>query len=198
MSTHPAQPRTRRSASTPTPTSACGQKRSREPSTVEKQPTKDQGDGSGSESCEPEEPPHFKELKKATAAQVWCYKLRKYARWYLETRGTPETHLCWIPMQWSFLRAMTHSRNRLFSHRVIDVDTLARPASMIVEEMRSYLNYLLGLLEILTLSGHQHREWVLQFYATVWIDCQHRLNICSIETGTRSTCELLVTCLELE
>lgn len=117
---------------------------------------------------------HLKVLKKATAAQVWHYKHKKYEMWYPATRQTPETHLGWTPMQWSFLRAMDASHIQLFNHRVINVSTLAQASSLTVEEMTAYLKYIPGLLQILTLPGQYHRKWVLQFYADVWIDPEHK------------------------
>lgn len=92
-----AQPRPRRSASTTTPTSARGKKRAREPSAAEQQPVEEQGEAEGTE-FEPEKTPHFRKLRQATTAQVWCYRLRKYEHWYLETREIDHTHLCWTLM----------------------------------------------------------------------------------------------------
>lgn len=56
-----------------------------------------------------------------------------------------------------------------FSHRVLNVGSLAQAASL-----TAYLNYMPGLLHILTLPGHYYREWVLQFYAIAWIDPEHK------------------------
>lgn len=61
---------------------------------------------------------------------------------------------------------MMYSHIQLFSHRVINIDTLAKAASVTVEEMTRYLNYLPSLLKFLTLPSPHYREWVLQFYAT--------------------------------
>lgn len=69
---------------------------------------------------------------------------------------------------------MMYSHIQLFNHRVIRVDTLARAASMTSEEMRLYLDYMTGLLQILTLPDHYYHEWVMYLYATVWFESQHR------------------------
>lgn len=119
-----AQPRPRRAAPTATPISTCGKKRTREPSAAESS-SEQPRDDAHSDSSGPEAPPPIAELKRASTRQVWCYRLRKYENCYPETRETPATHLGWTEMQWSFLRAMNATHIKLFTHRVLNVESLA-------------------------------------------------------------------------
>ena len=42
------------------------------------------------------------------------------------------------------------------------------------EHIRPYLAFLLGLIDLLGQIGLYVLSWVRQFYATLWIDSQHR------------------------
>ena len=42
------------------------------------------------------------------------------------------------------------------------------------EHIRPYLSYLLGLTDLLKQTGIYVPSWVREFYATLWIDPQHR------------------------
>ena len=42
------------------------------------------------------------------------------------------------------------------------------------EHIRPYLSYLLGLTDLLGQIGLYVPSWVREFYATLWIDPQHR------------------------
>lgn len=101
-------------------------------------------------------------------------------------------------MQWAFLRAMEASHIQLFSHRVININSLAWAASLTLEEMTAYLNCMLGLLQILTLpdnttiSGYSSSMPPSGLILSIssW-------NTCSTATGTKSTDVPWPTCLEL-
>lgn len=52
---------------------------------------------------------------------------------------------------------MNAAHIKLFSHRVINVESLARAASITVEEKNAYPDYMLGLLTVLTMPDHYNR-----------------------------------------
>jgi hypothetical protein len=126
------------------------------------------------EDSEPEETPAPDTLRRASTRVVWKYRLRKHKRWFPPTRTTPEGTMCWTETQMAFYRAFATQGINMFSHRVIQVDTLARAAGMTLEEFLPYIRYLPGLEQILMCPGHYHHEWVRIFISTVWIDPEHR------------------------
>ena len=57
------------------------------------------------------------------------------------------------------------------SHRVCSIEAIVAAAG---EQIRPHLSYLLGLRDLLGQIGRYVPSWVYEFYATLWIDPQHR------------------------
>ena len=57
------------------------------------------------------------------------------------------------------------------SQRVYSIEAIVAAAR---EQIRPYLSYLPGLTDLLERTGRYVPSWVREFYATLWIDPQHR------------------------
>jgi hypothetical protein len=77
----------------------------------------------------------------------------------------------YTPLQEDFYNAYLNSEAILISQRVCNIESIVAAAK---EHIRPYLSYLPGLIDLLGWTGLYVPSWVHQFYATLWIDPQHR------------------------
>lgn len=62
-------------------------------------------------------------------------------------------------------------RSILRPHRVYPLEDIVRAGG---EQVCPYLTYLLGLAELVGRSGLYIEAWVREFYATLWVDPDHK------------------------
>ena len=66
--------------------------------------------------------------------------------------------------------AFVHSETQFREHRVLDLEVLG---NVVDADIRQYFTYLIGLPDLLALSGTYSEEWVSEFYASVWVAPDH-------------------------
>ena len=74
-------------------------------------------------------------------------------------------------MQEDFYNAYLNNGAVFRSQRVCNIETIVAAAR---EHIRTYLSYLSGQTYLLGRIGLYVPSWVRQFYASLWIDPQHR------------------------
>jgi len=75
------------------------------------------------------------------------------------------------PLLEDFYNGYLNSGVAFRSQRVCSIEAIVAAAG---EQIRPHLSYLPGLTDLLGWTGRYVPSWVREFYATLWIDPQHR------------------------
>ena len=92
-------------------------------------------------------------------------------QWFPSRRGEHASEGFYTPLQEDFYNAYLNSGALFRSQRVCNIESIVAAAR---EHIRPYLTYLPGLTDLIGWTGLYVPSWVRQFYATLWIDPQHR------------------------
>ena len=111
------------------------------------------------------------DLRAATAKQVQQLRFIQFEEWFPPRRDERASEGFYTPLQEDFYNAYLNSGAAFSSQRVCNIESIIAAAG---EHIRSYLSYLLGLTDLLGRTGLYVPSWVREFYATLWIDPQHR------------------------
>jgi hypothetical protein len=111
------------------------------------------------------------DLQRATATQVRRFRHVPMDSWLLAQRDPAAALLFSTRTHESFFRAQLSAQISLRAHRLLDVPAFLSATGT---ESEAHLSYLLGLLSLLTFGGRYIEEWVRVFFATVWIDHDHK------------------------
>ena len=76
-----------------------------------------------------------------------------------------------MPLQVDFYNAYLNSGAVFRSQRVCSIESIV---AVVGEHICPYLSYLPGLTDLIGRTGLYVPSWVHQFYASLWIDPQHR------------------------
>ena len=91
--------------------------------------------------------------------------------WFPPRRDERALEGFYTPLQEDFYNTYLNSGAAFRSQRVCNIESIVVAAR---EHIRLYLAYLLGLTDLLGRTGLYVPSWVQEFYATLWIDPQHR------------------------
>ena len=94
-----------------------------------------------------------------------------FDQWLPPRRDDRASEGFYTPLQEDFYNAYLNSGALFRSQRVCNIESIVAAAG---EHIRPYLAYLLGLTDLLGRTGLYVPSWVRQFYASLWIDPQHR------------------------
>ena len=105
------------------------------------------------------------------AKQVQQLRFVDFKQWFPPSRDDRALEGFYIPLQEDFYNAYLNSGTVFRSQRVCNIESIVAAAG---EHIRPYLSYLPGLIDLLRRIGLYVSSWVREFYATLWIDPQHR------------------------
>ena len=91
--------------------------------------------------------------------------------WFPPRRNKRASEGFYTPLQEDFYNAYLNNGAVFRSQRVCNIESIVAVAG---EHICPYLSYLLGLTDPIGRIGLYVPSWVRQFYATLWIDPQHR------------------------
>ena len=111
------------------------------------------------------------DLRAATAKQVQQLRFVDVDQWFPLRRDDRASEGFYTSLQEDFYNAYLNSGAVFRSQRVCNIETIVAVAG---EHICPYLAYLLGLTDLLGWTSLYVPSWVRQFYATLWIDPQHR------------------------
>ena len=111
------------------------------------------------------------DLRAATAKQVQQLRFVDFEQWFPPRRDERASEGFYTPLQEDFYNAYLNSGAVFRSQRVCNIESIVAAAE---EHIHQYLSYLLGLTDLLGWIGLYVPSWVRQFYASLWIDPQHR------------------------
>ena len=111
------------------------------------------------------------DLRVATAKQVQQLRFVDFEQWFSPRRDDRASEGFYTPLQEDFYNAYLNSGVVFRSQRVCNIETIVATAG---EHIHPYLSYLLGLTDLLGQTGRYVPSWVCEFYATLWIDPQHK------------------------
>ena len=111
------------------------------------------------------------DLRAATAKQVQQLRFVEFEQWFPLRRDERASEGFYTPLQEDFYNAYLNSGAIFRSQRVCNIETIIATAG---EHIRPYLSYLPGLTDLLRRIGLYVPSWVHQFYASLWINPQHR------------------------
>jgi hypothetical protein len=111
----------------------------------------------------------LQDLTKAKAAKVkrlqWVVLMEE---WQPQPRDTTVEAWFWIVLQASFYESYRHRGHMLFSHRVLDWESISQQAGG--ADIESHFAHFRGLLGLLEVGQNRYIEdWVRVFYNTVWV-----------------------------
>ena len=95
----------------------------------------------------------------------------EFEQWFLPRRDERASEGFYTPLQEDFYNAYLNSGAVFRSQRVCNIESIIAAAG---EHIRPYLSYLPGLTNLLGWTGLYVPSWIHQFYASLWIDPQHR------------------------
>jgi len=107
------------------------------------------------------------DLSAAMARQVQQLRFVEFEQWFPLRRYKHASEGFYTPLQEDFYNAYLNSGVAFSSQRVCNIESIIAAAG---EHIRSYLSYLLGLIDLLGRTGLYVPSWVREFYATLWID----------------------------
>ena len=105
------------------------------------------------------------------AKQVQQLRFVQFEEWFPPRQDELASEGFYTPLQEDFYNAYLNSGAVFRSQRVCNIESIVVVAR---EHIRPYLSYLLGLIDLLGRTGLYVPSWVCEFYATLWIDPQHR------------------------
>ena len=111
------------------------------------------------------------DLRATTAKQVQQLRFVDFKQWFPPRRDDRASEGFYTPLQEDFYNTYLNSGAVFRSQRVCNIESIVVAAR---EHIRPYLAYLPGLTDLLGRPGLYVPSWVHQFYATLWIDPQHR------------------------
>ena len=111
------------------------------------------------------------DLRATTAKQVQQLRFMQFEEWFLPRRDERALEGFYTPLQEDFYHAYLNSGVTFRSQRVCSIESIVAAAG---EQIRPYLSYFTGLTDLLGWIGRYIPSRVHEFYATLWIDPQHR------------------------
>ena len=111
------------------------------------------------------------DLRAATAKQAQQLRFVDFEQWFSPRRDERASEDFYTPLQEDFYNAYLNSGVVFRSQRVCNIESIVAVAG---EHIHPYLSYLPGLTDLLRWTGLYVPSWVREFYATLWIDLQHR------------------------
>ena len=111
------------------------------------------------------------DLRATTAKQVQQLRFVQFEEWFPPRRDERASEGFYTPLQEDFYNTYLNSGVAFRSHRVCSIESIVAAAG---EQSRPYLSYLPGLTNLLGRTGRYVASWVCEFYATLWIDPQHK------------------------
>ena len=98
-------------------------------------------------------------------------RFMEFEQWFPPRRDERASEGFYTPLQEDFYNAYLNSGALFRSQRVCNIESIVAAAG---EHIHPYLAYLPRLIDLLGRTGLYVPSWVCQFYATLWIDPQHR------------------------
>ena len=95
----------------------------------------------------------------------------QFEEWFPPRRDERASEGFYTPLQEDFYNAYLISGVSFKSQRVCSIDAIVAAAG---EQIHPYLSYLLGLTDLLGWIGRYVPSWVCEFYASLYIDPDHR------------------------
>ena len=95
----------------------------------------------------------------------------EFEQWFPPRRDERASEGFYTSLQEDFYNVYLNSGAIFRSQRVCNIETIVAAAG---EHIRPYLSYLPRLIDLLGRTGLYVPSWVHQFYASLWIDPQHR------------------------
>ena len=95
----------------------------------------------------------------------------QFEDWFSPRRDERASEGFYTPLQEDFYNASLNNGAAFRSQRVCSIESIIAAAG---EQIRPYLSYLLGLIDLLRWTGRYVPSLVREFYATLWIDPHHR------------------------
>jgi hypothetical protein len=111
----------------------------------------------------------LQDLTKTKAAKVkrlrWAVLMEE---WQPQPRDTTIDAWFWIVLQTSFYESYRHRGHRLFSHKVLDWESISQQARG--ADIESHFAHFRGLVALLEIGQNRYIEdWVRVFYSIVWV-----------------------------
>jgi hypothetical protein len=94
-----------------------------------------------------------------------------FEQWFPSRRDDRALEGFYTPLQEDFYNAYLNSGAIFRSQRVCNIESIVAAAR---EHIHPYLSYLPRLTDLLGRTSLYAPSWVYEFYATLWIDPQHR------------------------
>ena len=95
----------------------------------------------------------------------------QFEEWFPPRRDERASEGFYTPLQEDFYNAYLNSGAAFRSQRVCSIEAIVAAAG---EQIHPYLSYLPGLTDLLRRTGLYVPSWVREFYATLWINPQHK------------------------
>ena len=95
----------------------------------------------------------------------------QFEEWFPPRRDDRASEGFYTPLQEDFYNAYLNSGAVFRSQMVCNIESIIAAAG---EHIHPYLSYLPGLIDLLRRTGLYVPSWVREFYATLWINPQHR------------------------
>ena len=111
------------------------------------------------------------DLRAATAKQVQQLRFVDFDQWFLSRWDEHASEGFYTPLQEDFYNAYLNNGAVFISQRVCNIESIVAAAG---EHIHPYLAYLPGLKDLLERTGLYVPSWVREFYASLWVDPQHR------------------------
>jgi hypothetical protein len=111
------------------------------------------------------------DLRAATTKQVQQLRFVDFEQWFPPRRDDRASKDFYTPLQKDFYNAYLNSGAVFRPQRVCNIESIV---AAVGEHIRPYLIYLSGLIDLIGRTRLYVPSWVRQFYATLWIDPQHR------------------------
>jgi hypothetical protein len=105
------------------------------------------------------------------AKQVQQLRFVDFEQWFPSRRDDRALEGFYTPLQEDFYNAYLNSGAVFRSQRVCNIESIVAAAR---EHIHPYLSYLPRLTDLLGRTSLYAPSWVYEFYATLWIDPQHR------------------------
>jgi hypothetical protein len=105
------------------------------------------------------------------AKQVQQLRFVDFEQWFPSRRDDRALEGFYTPLQEDFYNAYLNSGAVFRSQRVCNIESIVAAAR---EHIHPYLSYLPRLTDLLGWTSLYAPSWVYEFYATLWIDPQHR------------------------
>jgi hypothetical protein len=109
------------------------------------------------------------DLRKASAHQIQTFHKVQLHEWFPLQRKLGVDHF-YIALQEDFHMAYVNANVSVIAHRVIP---LQRIVDLVGEEVRTYLQTVPGLTDLVQWNGLYVLSWVREFFATLWIHPDH-------------------------